>query len=280
MLADLLVPGLNTGDAAGDTYASIERVFGSEFNDNLRGDDLANWVYGAGGDDILYGRDGDDTLMGVEGNDILIGGAGADRFDGGNGFDWAHYGDAPAGVAADLLLPSANSGEATGDSYVSIERLFGSGFNDTLSGDNFGNWIYGAAGDDILYGRDGNDTLMGVEGNDILIGGGGTDILGGGTGSDIFVFSGAAETSQSAADTILDFLSGVDHIDLSLMDANTNIGGDQAFFYSSAGGFTGAAGELIFAYGTLSGDINGDMSADFQVSFANATSLYATDFYL
>ena len=38
MSADLSNPGTNTGDAAGDTYTSIENLSGSAFADRLKGD--------------------------------------------------------------------------------------------------------------------------------------------------------------------------------------------------------------------------------------------------
>jgi Ca2+-binding RTX toxin-like protein len=62
---------LNTGDAAGDTYASIEGLAGSAAGDDLRGDAAGN---------VLYGLGGNDALWGLGGIDILNGGAGADYF--------------------------------------------------------------------------------------------------------------------------------------------------------------------------------------------------------
>ena len=36
----------------------------------------------------------------------------------------------------DLTNPASNTDDAAGDSYLSVEGLVGSDFNDTLSGDN------------------------------------------------------------------------------------------------------------------------------------------------
>ncbi|MGK9236872.1 type I secretion C-terminal target domain-containing protein [Inquilinus limosus] len=77
------------GDAAGDTLAEIEDLYGSSWADQLSGDDGHNHIggergddvlMGGGGDDVLSGEDGNDWLNGDDGKDTLIGGAGADRF--------------------------------------------------------------------------------------------------------------------------------------------------------------------------------------------------------
>lgn len=54
--------GKNKGDAAGDTYKSIERIDGSEFGDKFHGDAKAN------------------ILAGYHGHDTMTGGGGSDRF--------------------------------------------------------------------------------------------------------------------------------------------------------------------------------------------------------
>ena len=73
-------------------------------------------------------------------------------------------------VKADLLLSSQNTGDAAGDTFVDIENLTGSDYNDTLKGDNGDNILTGGLGDDYLFARDGNDTLIGGAGNDVLHG--------------------------------------------------------------------------------------------------------------
>lgn len=166
IVADLQFTDLNQGDAAGDTYSSIEGLQGTEFDDDLRGNDLANLIYGGGSQDTLSGRGGDDTLQGADGDDTLVGGAGADRLQGGEGFDLASYLDSAEGVLADLARAAFNTGDAAGDIYSLIESLQGSQFNDDLRGDANANRILGGDGQDILLGRGGADILDGGTGTD------------------------------------------------------------------------------------------------------------------
>ena len=105
-------------------------------------------------------------LNGGAGNDTLVGGAGADTLIGGGGIDVASYATATGALLATLADPTANTGDAAGDSYRGISGLIGSSYADLL---------YGDANANVLNGGAGNDTLVGGAGADTLIGGGGTD---------------------------------------------------------------------------------------------------------
>ena len=198
---NLLTPGSNTGDAAGDSYTNIHNVQGSNSADTIVGDNAGDRLYGLGGNDLiaggggndyLYGGAGTDTLVGGAGTDYLDGGAGADALNGTNGTSYATYGDATTGVTVNLLTPGSNTGDAAGDSYTNIHNVQGSNSADTIVGDNAG---------DKLYGLVGNDSLTGGSGNDYLCGGAGADTLTGGAGADRFVYASASE----GGDTITDF---------------------------------------------------------------------------
>jgi Ca2+-binding RTX toxin-like protein len=101
----------------------------------------------------LEGGDGDDTLQGMAGADTLIGGAGNDT---------ASYADASAGLIVSLANTAANTGEAAGDVFDSIENLTGSAFDDQLTGDAGNNVLDGGSGNDFLVGGAGADALYGA----------------------------------------------------------------------------------------------------------------------
>ena len=156
----------------------------------------------------------------------------------------------------------------------------GNALNNVILGNNGTNSLVGGTGNDTLSGGAGNDTLSGGAGNDSLTGGLGRDSLTGGAGNDVFVYTDVAETPPgSNRDVITDFASG-DKISLAAIDANTSLAGDQAFTYSGLTAFTGVAGQLIYAGGILSGDTNGDGTADMQIQLANSAALNASSFIL
>ena len=285
LTVDLQTPGDNTGIAAGDSYVSIEDVYGSNFADTLRGDSVSNSLFGVNGNDVIFGRDGNDSLFGTNGNDTLVGGAGGDLLSGGTGTDRAQYNDATAGLTVDLETPGNNTGIAAGDSYVSIEDLFGGNFSDNLRGNVLANSIWGGNGNDVIYGRDGNDTLNGGNGNDTLIGQVGRDFLYGNGGNDTFQFLDPTDSSADALrDHIQDFSKGADVIDLSHIDAKTTTAGNQAFSFIGAANFHGVAGELhaVNSSGNalVEGDVNGDGHPDFSIVVVGVTNLHASDFLL
>jgi Ca2+-binding RTX toxin-like protein len=149
------------GGAGDDIIAAgggDDNVAGGAGNDLLDGHPGNDTLDGGDGNDLLAGREGNDLLVGGAGNDLLNGGLGADRLAGGDGTDTAIYSSAIAGVTANLGNSNANTGEAAGDSYNSIENLTGSNFNDKLIGDAGNNVLEGRAGADLLDGGKGINT--------------------------------------------------------------------------------------------------------------------------
>jgi Ca2+-binding RTX toxin-like protein len=283
-----------TGDAQGDTFSSIEKIVLTGFNDLFIGDANANVVDGGSGDDLLLGGGGDDVLSGGGGNDVLWGGAGADRLDGGDGFDYAEYGDATAGVSIDLTADSSTwTGDAHGDTIISIEAFDLTSFNDVFHGADGDDKVLGRGGDDQLFGGGGNDTLDGGEGNDILSGGLGADVLTGGQGADIFKYSAVGESSGAVVngvaqvDDIADFTQGQDKIDLSGIDANPTLPGDQAFtFLDNPAGHTGDWTGLVWSVNDGNGhtiilvSTDADADPEMQIYLPQAIQLHASDFIL
>ncbi len=202
-----------SGDALGDTLVNIQNLVGSNYSDQLYGNDQNNIIHGGAGDDQIWGQGGNDTLYGDDGNDIIHGGSGSDYIYGGNGNDVLFGGDAghnilDGGDGNDTIYGGlAGSDRLYGDAGDDVliagnggkSQLFGGDGNDTLTaGTGGGDYLDGGAGDDYLKGNVGNDVLVGGDGNDTLVAGTGDDVLQGdkgvnqlysGSGRDLFIFS-------------------------------------------------------------------------------------------
>lgn len=151
-----------------------------------------------------------------------------------------------------------------------------------LGGNSFGNVVIGGAGSDRLDGAGGADELRGWAGDDVLDGGAGADKLLGGAGADRFVFASAAEANR---DRVGDFSRAEgDRLDLSAIDADIGLPGDQSFSFIGDGAFTREAGQLravlINGRCQVQGDLNGDGKADFGIVVLADAPLAGTDFLL
>jgi len=151
-------------------------------------------IKGTNGADALYGSSRSESIYGYGGNDTVKGFGGADQLDGGTGIDTAFYGDSTVGVSVNLATGRGFGGSAEGDTLVSIENLWGSEHNDTLTGNDGANELYGLNGNDVLKGGGGADGHAGGDGDDVLKGGGGADYLEGGPGSDTADYSTSDST--------------------------------------------------------------------------------------
>ncbi len=165
---------------------NADTLTGGADNDTIYGFAGNDTVKGLAGDDVLAGHDGNDNLQGGVGDDYILGGAGNDTIDGGAGNDWAAYEDATAGVKVDLNITGTQNTVGGGtDKLVGIENVYGSAFNDTLTGNAEANMLVGDAGNDVVSGGKGDDTMWGDAGADTLDGGDGDDYMVGGAGDDI-----------------------------------------------------------------------------------------------
>lgn len=140
--------------------------------------------------------------------------------------------------------------------------------------------------DDVLTGTKKADKLTGLAGNDTLIGGLGKDNLTGGIGADIFKFNAVNETAsiKKNADVIVDFkTSENDKIDLSGMDANSTLMGNQSFKFIKGNQFDpNVIGQVYFhsVEQTLYGSTSADMKPEFAIYLAGVKSMTADDFIL
>ena len=264
--------------------------------DTANGGEGSDGFNGQGGDDKLYGNGGSDGLSGQDGADLLDGGAGDDRLVGGGQGDHLLGGD-----GNDLLIAA-----------------FGAQANDDKGHDV----LDGGVGDDQLFG-DAGDTLIGGAGRDTLgldlslmksginvnlaaaFTGGSVTFASGIYGSttiasvenyNYLILTDFADVLQvgATADTIFGFQpQQLDQIDLSLIDANTKVAGNQAFTFIGAAAFT-AVGQLrVTSEGSgfskvtwVEGDTNGDGVADMVIKLGPMTGtlplpdLSATHFIL
>lgn len=208
------IQGVNI-DAA-DIYATATTVSTSDdfaiINAALSEADVFNL---SGSGDRAFGYGGNDIMTGYAGNDELDGGNNNDKLYGGNGNDKLYGGNGK-------------------------DKLYGNNGHDVLNGDK---------GFDFLNGGKGNDVLNGGKGNDLLQGGKGKDVMLGGTGEDTFVFKNTSESKfkLSKADVIEDFQQGLDVIDLSAIDASTELDGNNAFSFNGTTKFgSGDEGEIYY----------------------------------
>ncbi|MCW5750302.1 MAG: FecR domain-containing protein [Alphaproteobacteria bacterium] len=248
-----LALGMATGNG-NDLLSNFSHIVGSSHDDRLAGD---------AGDNMIQGGGGHDTLVASGGNDTL---------DGGDGIDLVDFSAATAGVRVFLTTPDSVLGESDGSSegfgndvLRGIEHAQGSAFDDTINGSNADNLIMGGAGDDILAGMNGNDTLMGGEGDDVLNGGFGADELWGGAGADTFFY----DAPLFAGDTIMDFDSGVDKIQLT----RTTFGNTAMAFGSLT---LGLNFEVVAEYDGTNGTSTNAIGSkpNFIYDSANATLYY------
>lgn len=131
------------------------------------------------------------------------------------------------GVKNDVIRGEAGADLLYGGGGVDIVR--GGEGNDRIEGEGGGDGLYGGAGNDYLYGGDGNDTLRGEAG---------LDTISGGLGNDIFDYNSVSESPDYSRSDGIGFQGAgatpADRIDLSTIDANPGVTGNQGFSFLGA----------------------------------------------
>ena len=151
-------------------------------------------IYAGSGSDTVHDGAGDDVVYGGDGQDRFFAGAGADHYDGGaHHNDEVLYHQSSTGLTIDMTDASNSTGVAAGDTFVGIERIKGTNYDDVI----------------ILAGSTAVNDARG--GDDLIIDGDGLNTMRGGAGADTFQFT-AGDGHQ---DRIDDFTIGEDIIDVS-----------------------------------------------------------------
>ncbi len=291
-------------------------------NDTVSAGDGGDFVDGGEGNNTITTGLGQDTVLTGAGNDTIITGGGADLTTVAGGVDTVNSGDGNdlltvnyansttdvtgsmssgsfaigySGVVADvagnsvtfqntesfnITTGSGNDTITTGDRN---DTITGGAGNDILSGGGGSDTIRGNQGSDIIHGGAGNDVLFGGQGADHIFGDQGSDVMTGGENNDTFVFDSLTASFNGAPDLITDFSPG-DRIDLSAIDADTSVGGDQAFHVGGGGGH---AGDIVATYDagndrtvlSLYVDNNGSVDSTIWLT-GNHVGIAAGDFIL
>ena len=164
------------------------------------------------------------------------------------------------GNSADVV---SNAGFVQGNVILGDGNDLFDGRGGTVSGR-----IDGGLGMDVLFGGDGADQLNGGDGQDRLSGGGGADTLTGGAGGDVFVYGAVSESTAAAFDTIADFETGIDRLDLSAL-------APSSISLSASGAYTMV--NAITAGGTLVIRVAGAITASDVVVDAKGAVVNGTD---
>jgi Ca2+-binding RTX toxin-like protein len=246
-----------------------------------------NWTVDAkAGNDTITTLGGADTVFAGGGNDIVSTAGGNDTiyFTGaGGGFDAVDGGE-----GNDTILANANNTVIGLSALAGVEAISSSGFSavrilGTAAGDSLDFSATTLTGITEINGGAGNDTLIGSAGADTIVGGAGQDTLTGGGGADTFVFKAVGESTLANSDRILDFVSGLDRIDLSAIDAHATLAGNQAFTFIGTDEFTGLGQVRVGMSGgqvILSGNTTGNLAADFMIRLDSNPLLTIGDFVL
>jgi Ca2+-binding RTX toxin-like protein len=147
----------NRGEAAGDTFVSIEGIIGSDHSDGLSGNDADNVLDGGKGADVLLGGLGNDTYI-VDNPDDTVNEYVDQGYDtiivyGNAQFDNYSLANPAYPFLRNVEVLQAGAGTFKMD-------LYGNDSGNKLIGNDGENFIDGGYGADIMIGGKGNDTYV------------------------------------------------------------------------------------------------------------------------
>ena len=214
------------------------------------------YMEGNDGDDRLFGGEKADELFGNDGDDSLFGGDGNDTIDGGAGDDYL----LGYGLGNDVFYGGS------GDDYIDA-----AGTEDNI--------LFGGDGDDYLIASNNSD-LYGGNGNDALFASGGGNDMWGNSGKDIFEFN-RASFGIGTAINVIELHPGEDKIDLSSVDANVFLDGNQKLNFIGSAPFSYSLGEVRYEPDKNLIQISVPEDGEFTIrSWVDFDSLSESDFIL
>ncbi|MBL8490850.1 MAG: M10 family metallopeptidase C-terminal domain-containing protein, partial [Rhodocyclaceae bacterium] len=263
-------------------------------NDVLAGGSGNDTLDGGAGNDILVGNAGDDVFLDMQTTDVAIGGRGTDvlRFTGAGlnlnltdfsstsveGVDITGSGDntlwnldlayidllgGPAPLTWTLDGDAGDRVQIGGDESVMPGASDGYtlyvGTHSTVRIDQdiiIFHLVAGSTENENLSGGAGNDYIFGGGGADTLVAGAGNDTLSGGAGNDVFRLAAQTAYPSSSPDTIENFSSGIDRIELAALSFGPlPPGGDVGAHFNSGPGAVFTSVSDYFVYDTTAGEL-------------------------
>src|SRR5450830_851047 len=317
-----LVEGTGAGGyAAGDTYANIQNVTGSALNDTFIASSAANAFDGGsgggvGGDTVSYARASDgmgvtvnlvlgtgsngfaagDTYANIQNvigsayNDIFIASTDTNRFDGNGGSDTVSYAASAGAVTVDLVAGTGTGGSAQGDTYLNIQNVIGSSFDDLFVASAAINKFDGGVSDGTSHNRVSYVDSTVAETVDLFAGsgsGGAGSLAAGDTYANIQDVTGGAADDLFIASAAANKFDGGGGVDNRVSYTNSTVSETVNLFTGNGSGgvgslaagdtylniqdVTGGAADDLFVANAVANKFDGGGGTHNRVDYSNST---------
>ena len=258
------------------------------------------------GNDTVHSKGGNDTITTGSGNDAVYLGDGTYTVDLGAGNDKVYLTTTASSIDGNTGTDEAVVRAFDGFVDVYIDLQFSTYFVPSkltaqdgmeISLQNFEKVTIDGNVAATILGTSASDTLVGDSGADVITGRGGADTLTGGSKSDKFVFAtGDTGITEATADTITDFSTGTDKIDIATVgtyvEADGSGNADLAAFITDADAslpttsidiyaeynFKGEGNTLVVIDENKSGTVNAGDTLIILTGLSTAGGLDASDF--